>query len=80
MNKKLEEFARKTLKYNLSCCGRAEQDLFKRMYSPMADLSLPIATVIDQMEADKLDWAMTQVDNTMSDKSTKESIQKEKKS
>ncbi len=80
MNKKLEEFARSTLKYNLSCCSREEQKLFKRMYAPMADISLSINEVVDGMEVDKLDWALTQVDNTMSDKKEKESIQKEKKS
>ena len=60
MNKQLEEFARDTLKEGLAQLPYDQQLLFKRMYSHK-NLELPINDVVDQMEPEKLDWAMQQV-------------------
>jgi len=64
MNKTLEEFTRKELKKLLLQCTEPQQHIFKRMYSHK-NLELPIEEVVDNMESDKLDWALTQVENTI---------------
>jgi len=64
MNKELQAIARETLKGGLSKCTEAQQYLFKRMYSH-EDLNKSINDVVDDMEADRLDWAMTQVQRTL---------------
>ncbi len=63
MNIELEQFARKTLKEALIKLPDAHQRMFKRMYSHK-DLEKDINQVVDDMEADKLDRAMQQVQNT----------------
>jgi len=68
MNKTLEEYARSQLKYKLSCCGREQQKNFKRMYSLKGDISVSINAVIDSMDVDKLDWALSQVESTLGKK------------
>jgi len=67
MNKTLEKFARDTLKSNLAKCSEGELLTFKRMYSH-GDLGKDINLVVDSMEPDKLDWAMSQVENTLAKK------------
>lgn len=64
MNHILQKFARDWLKEQLAKLPDSNVDIFKRMYSPFA-IAAPIDRVIDQMPADKLDWAMTQVENTL---------------
>jgi len=64
MNHRLEEFARDTLKEGLSQCTEAQQLLFKRMYAPEF-LKDSIDCVVEMMDADKLDWAMQQVERTL---------------
>lgn len=64
MNHLLQTFARSWLKEQLAKLPESNQDVFKRMYSPFA-IAAPMDRVIDQMPADKLDWAMTQVENSM---------------
>lgn len=64
MNHLLQEFARRWLKERLSVLPERNQEIFKRMYSPFA-IAAPIDRVVDQMPEDKLDWAMTQVENTV---------------
>lgn len=64
MNEQLQNLARIELKSGLSKCTAAEQLLFKRMYSPK-NIDLPIDQVVDNMPADRLDWAMQQVQNTL---------------
>jgi len=61
MNKDLENYARQKIKDGTCQLPQKNQDLFKRMYG---SLETPIAVVIDTMEADKLDWAMQQVQRT----------------
>ena len=67
MNKQLQQFARATLKDGLSKLTEREITVFKRMYSH-EDLTLGIDTVIDNLPASKLDWAMEQVGNTLKKK------------
>ncbi len=69
MNPKLEQFARNELKAGLSLCTEEEQLRFKWMYSSK-DHDKPINNVVDDMDAKKLDWAMTQVQKTIDKKIT----------
>lgn len=64
MNDQLKTYARDILKEGLAKCTEGEQLLFKRMYSH-GNLELSIVEVIDQMESDKLDWALEQVHRTL---------------
>jgi len=64
MNNQLQKFARDTLKAGLVQLPKENQIIFKRMYSHK-DLSKPIDKVVDDMPVDQLDWAMTQVQNTI---------------
>lgn len=64
MNTELQTYARKTLKEGLALCTEAQQHFFKRMYAH-GDLELPINDVVDNLEVDKLDWAMQQVQETL---------------
>jgi hypothetical protein len=64
MNDQLQQFARKTLKDGLSKLSEDYHVRFKQMYSHDS-LSLPIQEVVDKMPAEKLDWAMEQVQNTL---------------
>lgn len=63
-NETIKNIAKKLLKQLLSECTGEQQLLFKRMYCPK-NLELPINDVVDQMEDDKIDWAMTQVEKTV---------------
>ena len=63
MNQQLQQFARQKLKEGLAQCTEAEQHIFKRMYSH-ANLDKPIDEVVEGIPADKLSWAMDQVDRT----------------
>lgn len=67
MNKQLHDFAVKTLKEGLALCTDYEQSIFKRMYSHQ-NLELPINVVVDNMEDEKLDWAMQQIQRTLDKK------------
>ena len=64
MNKQLQKFARDTLKEGLSQLPDNQKLTFKRMYSHK-NLELPINDVVDQMEPEKLDWAMQQVQRSL---------------
>ena len=69
MNKQLQNFAREELKKGLSQLTDKHHMVFKRMYSH-ENLALPIDDVVDKIDADKLDWAMQQVERSL--KITKE--------
>ena len=60
----LEKYARNLLKERLGMLGEGHHVVFRRMYSH-EDLSKPIGGVVDDMPAEKLEWALTQVDNTL---------------
>jgi len=64
MNDQIQEFARQSLKDGLAKCTEGHQGVFKRMYS-FDDQSLSMDEVVDRMPAEKLDWAMQQVQNTI---------------
>ncbi len=64
MNKTVEIFLRKDLKAKLFECTPQQQHLFKRMYSHQ-NIELHIEDVVDQMPVNKLDHALTQVENTL---------------
>ena len=71
MNQTLQKFAREQLKSGLAMCTEGEQTLFKRMYSfpkglnKPADLEKDIDVVVDDMDSEKLNWAMQQVERTL---------------
>lgn len=64
MNIELQKFARETIKEGLAKLNINQKVVFKRMYSP-SDLEADINTVVDNMPEEKLNWAMTQVKNTL---------------
>ncbi len=63
-NKTLITAARKILKKLLIECTAEQHLMFKRMYCPK-NTNLTINDTIDQMEVDKIDWAITQVEKTI---------------
>lgn len=67
MNKQLQDYARDTLKAGLLQTTEMQQLLFKKMYSHK-NLNMPIEDVVDNLEAEKLDWAMQQVQRTIDEK------------
>lgn len=67
MNDRLSSFAREQIKKGLLQCSEDEIKNFKRMYSS-ENLNSSIDEVVDNMPTDKLDWAMQQVERTISKK------------
>ena len=64
-NKTIIKLVQKLLLDLLSQCNDYQQGMFKRMYSHN-DLDKPIQQVIQDMDPEKLEWAVTQVENTLS--------------
>ena len=64
MNDQLLQFARTTLKEGLAKLPESHQLLFKRMYSH-GNLDADINDVVDSMPEEKVDWAMSQVQNSL---------------
>lgn len=64
MNDQLEDYARETLKEDLALCTDAQLLMFNRMYSHK-NLDASIDEVVSNMDADKLDRAMQQVQRTL---------------
>ena len=65
-NSTLISEAKTILKDLLSRCTEGQQTMFKRMYSrPGKNLELPINDVVDQMDPDKMDWAISQCEATL---------------
>ena len=64
MNTILQRFARQWLKDGLAKLPETNQLFFKRMYSH-TNLETPIIDIIDNMPEDRLDWAMSQVENSL---------------
>ncbi len=69
MNNELQEFARATIKAGLAKLPEDHHMLFKRMYSH-TDLEAAINDVVDAMDAEKLDWAMQQVERSVAKQET----------
>ena len=64
MNEQLAQFARQTLKDGLQLCTSQQNHMFKLMYANRQP-ELTIDQIVDNMEEDKLDWAMQQVQNSI---------------
>jgi hypothetical protein len=64
MNETLKNAAKKILKELLAQCTEGQQLMFKRMYSHK-NLELPINDAVDQMEDNKIDYAITQTERTI---------------
>jgi hypothetical protein len=67
MNERLQKFARNSLKEDLFALGLHHTEslrTFRLMYSH-EDLTLPINEIVDKMPSAQLDWAMTQVQNSL---------------
>jgi hypothetical protein len=64
MNHLIEQFARDWLKEHLPKLPESNHRTFRLMYSHK-DLEKPLDAVVDGMPTDKLDWAMTQVENSL---------------
>lgn len=71
MNVQLQNYARDTIKEGLAQLPEGWQRVFKQMYAH-GNLELSIEEVVDQMPDDKLDWALSQVSNSL--KKQKETI------
>lgn len=67
MRMTVTNFAREELKKGLSRCEPAQQHLFKRMYAK-GKMGMDINDVVDEMDNEKLSWAMEQVDRTLAKK------------
>lgn len=66
-NETLIKAGKDILKGLLSQCTEGQQMMFKRMYSPK-NLELPINEAVDNMNPDKIDWAISQCENTLKKK------------
>jgi hypothetical protein len=64
MNPTLSEMARSVIKAGLAQCSKGQQDFFKRIYAN-GNYELNINTVVDRMSDKELDWALTQIQNTI---------------
>lgn len=63
-NETLIKAAKDILKDLLSKCNESQQMMFKRMYCHKK-LELSINEAVDQMNVDKIDWAITQCEKTI---------------
>lgn len=64
MNNTVSEFTRQQIKDGLNQLPESWQMMFKRMYSHN-NLDLDIDEVVDNMPDEKLDWALSQVENSL---------------
>lgn len=64
MNETLKVMAKTILKDLLSQCTEGQQMMFKRMYCHK-NLDFSINEAVDQMDDDKIDWAVSQVERTI---------------
>ena len=64
MNNELQDFARRTLLDGLGQCTDGQVRKFKLMYAG-GNLERSIEDVVANMPEEKLDWAMQQVERTL---------------
>lgn len=64
MNSQLVTYAREKIKEGLSELPEGHQAVFKRLYSH-ENLKLPIDKIVDNLPEGKLDWALTQIQNSL---------------
>lgn len=62
-NERLITAGRNILKELLAECTEGQQTMFKRLYSN--NIELPINEVVDKMDTDKIDWAISQCERTV---------------
>lgn len=74
MNQHLQEFARNFIKERLKQLPAGQQLVFNRMYAHK-NLDRSVDEAVDAMPADKLDWAMQQVETSYTDGVAKGTIQ-----
>ena len=67
MNETLELAAKQILKDLLAKCAEGEQLMFKRMYCHK-NLEFSINDAVDQMDSDRIDFAITQCEATIEKK------------
>lgn len=65
MNNKVSNFTREEIKQGLKQLPESWQLMFKSMYSH-ENINLDIDAVVDNMPDEKIDWALTQVENSLS--------------
>ena len=72
MNNQLQQFARNTIKSGMAKLPEHMQDTFKLMYGRNGGRrnvddakAMPINEVVDEIPADRLDWAMQQVERSL---------------
>lgn len=63
-NKTIVNFTKERLKNLLTECTDGQQHLFKRMYSN-GNLNLSIYDIVDQMDDNRLEWVLSQVERTI---------------
>lgn len=64
MNNSVQDFVRNQLKSGLAKLPENWLFTFKRMYSH-DNLEATIDEIVDNLQEDKLDWALTQVENSL---------------
>ncbi len=64
MNKTVVKFIREEIKKGLSQLEDTHRLRFNRMYS-YDNLERPVNDVVDSMPEEKLNWALTQVENSL---------------
>ena len=64
MNQELQDFGRKKLKEGLKKLTERQQGLFMQMYA-FGSREKSIEIIVDNMHDEQIDWAMTQVQNTI---------------
>ena len=64
MNNELQSFARQTILDGLNQCTEGQRRKFKQMYAG-GNLERSIEDVVANMPEEKLDWAMQQVERTL---------------
>lgn len=64
MNNSVENFARQSIKDGLKKLPEGWQNRFKQMYAN-GKISDDINTVVDNMPEEKLDWALSQVEESI---------------
>ncbi len=65
MNNKVSNFTREEIKQGLKQLPESWQLMFKRMYSH-ENINMDIDAVVDNMPDEKIDLALTQVENSLS--------------
>lgn len=69
-NQTIINFTKERLKILLTECTDGQQLLFKRMYSN-GNLNLSIYDTVDQMDDNRLEWALSQVERTIEKNNSK---------